>query len=83
MREMIDGVESFASSMARANDSLLTEIFKAIDQSQPDDFDIDEVIREEVRDATIAKGIESAVAAHQLLASKRTPPMRTPTPNRS
>lgn len=70
MREMIDGVESFASSMARANDSLLTEIFKAIDQSQPDDFDIDEVIREEVRDATIAKGIESAVAAHQLLASK-------------
>ncbi|CAN5815944.1 hypothetical protein BH24CHL4_BH24CHL4_15740 [soil metagenome] len=69
-REMIDGVEGFAKSMAQANDSLLTEIFKSIDQTQPDDFDIDEVIKGEIRDATMKKGIESAAAAYNLLASK-------------
>ena len=70
MREMIDGVEGFARSMAQANDSLLTGIFKAIDKTRPDDFDIDEVSREEMRDVTMENGIASAVAAHQLLASK-------------
>ena len=70
MREMIDGVEGFATSMAQADDSLLTEIFKGIDKTQPDDFDIDEVTREEIREATMDKGIASAVAAYQLLASK-------------
>jgi hypothetical protein len=70
MREMIDGVEGFATATAQANDSLLTEIFNAIDQTQPDDFDIDEVSRPENRDAVMQQGIESAVSAHHLLASK-------------
>jgi hypothetical protein len=70
MREMIDGVEGFAASMAQADDSLLTEIFKTIDQTQPDDFDIDEVSKEENRDAVMQRGIDSAAAAHQLLASR-------------
>jgi hypothetical protein len=70
MREMIDGVEGFAASMAQADDSLLTAIFESIDQTQPDDFDIDEVSRAENRDAVMQQGIDSAVAAHQLLATK-------------
>jgi hypothetical protein len=70
MREMIDGVEGFAAATAQAGDSLLTEIFNAIDQTQPDDFDIDEVSREENRDAVMQQGIESAVSAHHLLATR-------------
>jgi hypothetical protein len=70
MREMIDGVEGFAASMAQAEDSLLTAIFTAIDQTQPDDFDIDEVSKAENRDTVMQRGIDSAVAAHQLLATK-------------
>ncbi len=70
MREMIDGVEGFAAAMARAGDSLLTEIFQAIDQTQPDGFDIEEVSNEETRDAVVARGLEAAVGAYSLLKSK-------------
>ena len=57
MVEMIDGVEGFAQSMARAEDSLLTSIFQNIDQTQPDDFDITQISNPAFHETTIAKGL--------------------------
>ncbi len=67
MVEMIDGAEGFAQSMARAEDSLLTAIFKSIDQTQPDDFDITQVSDPSYREALMAKGLTAAAQAHALL----------------
>ncbi|MGD9710799.1 MAG: hypothetical protein AB7V46_01885 [Thermomicrobiales bacterium] len=70
MVEMIDGVEGFAQAMARAEDSLLTSIFRAIDQTQPDDFDISRVSDPGHRDEIIAQGLRAATEAQAVLAHK-------------
>ncbi len=71
--EVIEGVEDFAASMASAGDSLLTSIFQAIDQTQPDDFDISQVSDPHKRDEIVARGLRTAADARALLAERASP----------
>jgi hypothetical protein len=70
MVEMIDGVEGFAASMARAEDSLLTTIFQEIDETQPADFDITVVSDPARQEEIVSRGLAEARAAYDLLRAR-------------
>jgi hypothetical protein len=73
MREMIDGVEGFANTMAREGDRLLNDLFRSIDQTAPDDFDMERISLAEHREAVMQEGIESAREALAVLQAKADP----------